>query len=65
MYQNVVALHATDRMLDKDTDLTEGFIRSLLLSTSLGTGVLFTLARFLCRNFNLIITVVRLNTQIA
>ena len=22
MYQNVVALHATDRMLDKDTDLT-------------------------------------------
>src|SRR5438128_2336406 len=33
MHQNVVALHATDRMLDKDADLTEGFILSLLLNT--------------------------------
>jgi hypothetical protein len=65
MYQNVVAFHATDRMLDKDADLTEGFILSLLLSTSLGTWVLLTLARFLCRNVNLITTIVRLNAQIA
>jgi hypothetical protein len=33
MHQNVVALHATDRMLDKDADVTEGFILSLLLNT--------------------------------
>jgi hypothetical protein len=30
MHQNVVPLHATNRMLDKDADLTQGFIRSLL-----------------------------------
>ena len=65
MYQNVVALHATDRMLDKDADLTSGFILSLWLSTALGTGVLFTLARFLCRHVNRITTIVSLHTQIA
>jgi len=31
MDQNIVTLHATDRMLDKDADLTQGFIHSLLL----------------------------------
>jgi len=62
MHQNVVALHATDRMLDKDADVTEGFLLSLLLNTSLGTGVLFTLARFLCRNGKLITPVISFDT---
>src|SRR5262249_15158521 len=62
MHQNVVALHATDRMLDKDADLTEGFILSHLLNTERGTGVLFTLARFLCRNVNLLTPVIRFDT---
>jgi len=33
-------------MLDKDTDLTEHFIRSLLYITQLGRRILFTPARF-------------------
>ncbi len=33
MHQNVVTLHATNRMLDKDADLTQGFIRNLLHRT--------------------------------
>jgi len=63
MDQNVVALHATDRMLDKDTDLTEGFMRRLLLFASLRARILFTLARLLVRDVNLIATVIRLHTQ--
>ena len=65
MDQNIVALHTTNRMLDKDADLTQGFIHSLLLFASLRARILFTLARFLVRYFNLITTVIRLNTQIA
>jgi hypothetical protein len=30
MNQNIVALHATNGMLDKDADLTQDFIGSLL-----------------------------------
>ena len=51
-------------MLDKDTDLTEGFIRRLLLFASLRARILFTLARLLVRDVNLIATVIRLHTQI-
>ena len=58
LYQNVVALHTTDRMLDKDADLTEGFISSLLLFVSLRARMLFPLARLLVRDFNLISTVI-------
>ena len=65
MNQNVVALHATDRMLDKDADLTKGFIRSLVLFASLRARILLTLARLLVRDGNLIATVIRLHTQIA
>ena len=65
MDQNVVSLHATDRMLDKDTDVTEGFIRRLLLFVSLRARMLFTLARLLVRDVNLIATVIRLHTKIA
>jgi hypothetical protein len=35
MYQNLIKIHATDRMLDKDADLAQGFIHSLLLFASL------------------------------
>jgi hypothetical protein len=58
MYQNVVALHATDRRLDKDADLTEDFIRRLFLIASLRIQVLVTLARLLVRDFNLLTTVI-------
>jgi hypothetical protein len=33
MDQNIGALPATDRRLDKDADVTSGFLLSLLLST--------------------------------
>ena len=65
MHQNVVALHAANGMLDKDADLTQGFIGGLLLITQLRVGVLLTLARLLRRDINLIAAVVRLNAQIA
>ncbi len=65
MYQNVVALHATDRMLDEDADLTDGFIRRFLLVASVRARILFTLARLLVRDFNQIATVIRLHAKIA
>ena len=52
-------------MLNKDTDLTQGCIGSLLLIAQLRVGVLFTLARLLCRDVNPSTPVVRLNTKIA
>ena len=58
MDQNVVALHTTDRMLDKDADVTEGFIYSLLRFVSLRARILFPLARLLVRDFTLISTVI-------
>jgi hypothetical protein len=64
MYQNVVALHATDRMLDKDSDLTSDFIRRLLFFASSRARILFTLARLLMRDVNLLSTIVRWHTQI-
>ena len=65
MHQNVVAFHAANGMLNKDTDLTQGCIGSLLRSTQVRVGILFTLARLLGRDVNLIPTVVRSNPKIA
>jgi hypothetical protein len=65
MDQNVIAFHAANGMLNKDTDLTQGGIGSLLLSAQLRVGVLLTLARLLCRDFKPIAPIVRLNTKIA
>jgi hypothetical protein len=60
MHQNVIAFHAANGMLNKDTDLTQGCIGSLLLIAQLRVGVLFTLARLLCRDVNPITPVVTL-----
>ena len=57
MHQNVVAFHAANGMRNKDTHLTQGCIGSLLLIAQLRVGVLFTLARLLCREVNPITTV--------
>ena len=63
MHQNVVAFHAANGMLNKNTDLTQGCIGSLLIIAQVRVGVLFTLARLLCRDVNPITPVVRLNTK--
>ena len=65
MHQNGIAFHAANGMLNKDTDLTQGFIGSLLLLAQLRAGVLFALARLLGRDVNPITPVVRLNAEIA
>ena len=65
MHQNVIAFHAANGMLNKDTDLTQGFIGSLLLIAQLRPGVLFALARLLGRDVNPITPIVRSNTKIA
>ena len=65
MDQNIVALHATNGMLNKDADTTQGGIGSSLLIAQLRVGVLLTLARLLRREVNLITTVVRFNTSIS
>src|SRR5712691_7712481 len=57
--------HAANGMLNKDTDLTQGCIGSLLIIAQLRVGILFTLARLLCRDCNPIAPRVRLNTKIA
>jgi hypothetical protein len=64
MHQNVVALHTTNRMLDKDADLAQGFIHRLLRSASCWLRVLLTLTRLLIRNVKLIKMVIRLHTLI-
>src|SRR5262249_39647301 len=60
-----IAFHAANSMLNKDTDVTQGCIGSLLLIAQLRVGVLFALARLLGREVNPITPVVRLNAQIA
>ena len=65
MHQNVVALHAADRMLDEDADLAQDLIGCLLCIASLRVGVFLTLARLLRRDVNPIAMVVRSNTKIA
>ena len=65
MYQNVVALHTTNSMLNKNADLTQSFIGSLVLIAQLRVRILLTLARFLRRDVDLITTVIRSNAEIA
>jgi hypothetical protein len=52
-------------MLNKDTDLTQGGIGSLLLIAQLRVRILFALARFLGRDVNSFTPVVRLYTKLA
>jgi hypothetical protein len=61
MDQNIVALHTTNRMLDKDTNATQDSIGSFLLIAQWWVGVLLTLARLPCRDVNLLTTVIRFN----
>jgi hypothetical protein len=61
MDQNIVALHATNGMLDKDANATQGGIGSLLLIAQLRLGVLLALARLLRRDVNLLTTVISFN----
>ena len=42
MYQNIVTFHAANGMFNKDTDLTQGCIGSLLIIAQLRVGILFT-----------------------
>src|SRR5262249_45309206 len=65
MDQNIVALHATNGMLDKDANATQGSIGSLLLLAQLGVGVLSSFARLPRREVNGLTTVIRFNAEIA
>ena len=65
MHQNVVALHTTNRLLDKDADVAQGVIHRLLRSASCWLRVLLTLTWLLIRNGKLIKMVIRLHTLIA
>src|SRR4029453_10547054 len=65
MDQNIVALHTTNGMLDKDTNATQGRIGSFLLLAQLWVRVLLTLARLPRRDGNLLTTVIGLNAEIA
>ena len=62
MHQNGVALHTTNRMLDKKADLAQGFLHRLLRSASGWLRVLLTLTRLLMRNVKLLKMVIRLHT---
>ena len=65
MHQNVVALHAANRMFDEDADLAQNLIGDLVCIAQLRVGILLTLARLLRRNVKLITPVVRSNTELA
>jgi hypothetical protein len=58
-------LHATNRMLDKDADVAQGFIHCLVRSASCWLRVLWTLTRLLLRNVKLIKMGIRWHTLIA
>jgi hypothetical protein len=60
MHQNVVALHATNRMLDEDANLAQNLMSDLLCLAQLRVGVLVALARLLGRDGDAIALVVRL-----
>jgi hypothetical protein len=51
MYQNGVMIHATDCMLDKNADLTQGCIGSLLRIGPLGIQILCALTARLLHDF--------------
>ena len=59
MDQNIVALHTTNGMLDKDANATQGGIGSFLLIAQLWGGVLLTLAWLPRRDSNLLTSVIR------
>jgi hypothetical protein len=65
MHQHVRALHTTNRMLDKDADVAQGFMHCLLRSAEGWLRVLWTLTRLLLRNVKLIKMGIRLQTLIA
>src|SRR5215510_11671236 len=65
MDQNIVALHATNGMLDKDAHATQGSIGSLLLLAQLWVGVLVAFARLPRRDVNVLTTVIRFHAEIA
>ena len=63
MDQNVVALHAANRMLDEDADLAQNLIGYLLCIAQWRVGVLLTLARLLRRDVNLMGVIALFPTQ--
>jgi len=56
MHQHGVALHAANGRLNKNTDVTQGCMGSLLLSAQVSVGVLVTRARLLRWDINPITT---------
>ena len=65
LHQNVRALHPAHGMLHKETDLTQGWVGSLVLITPWRVGGLLTLTRLLGRDVNPLTPVVRLYAKIA
>jgi hypothetical protein len=62
LYQNVGALHAANRMLDKAADLTQGSLGSLLHRAQWRMWIFLALARLLRWQLTLIATIVRVQT---
>src|SRR5262249_36637032 len=63
MDQNMVALHATNSLLEKEAHATPGSIGRLWLLAPLWVGVLVTLARLPRRDGHLLTTVIRLHPE--
>src|SRR5215510_16348158 len=59
LHQNGVAFHPANGRRNKDTDVTQGCIGSLLLLAPWRVGMLLTLARLLGRDVNPITPIVR------
>ena len=62
---SVVAFHTANGMLKNRRHVAQGCIGSLLLLAQLRVGMLFTLARLLCRDVNPITPIVRLHAKVA
>jgi hypothetical protein len=62
LHQNVIVLHTTNRMLDKDADVAQGFLYRLLRSASCCLRVLLTPTWLLIRHAKQIKMVIRLHT---
>ena len=65
MDQNIGTLHATNGMLDKDANATQGGMGSLLRIAQWWVGGLLALARLPRRDVNLLTTVIRFDAYIA
>ena len=65
MHQNVIPLHAANRMRDDDADVAQNLLDSLVCIAPLRVGILLTLARLLRRHVKLITTGVSANAAIA